>query len=297
MASAIIDEIEGSGKFKIGQDGMAGTRIARCLWENWPAAIYELMGTPLVYGGTIVIVGRQHWPGIPILQVDSIDVEGQGRMKKTTWGQGPGYKYGKLTINYKTQIDEDDENPDGGEPGTYLIESLDYSVEIAVIPVLVVDDVDPEKAEKPADDVYYPGGVVPKDDPDVIANAEKRKKTVKRHVRIPTITYQTTLPRVPNLPYEAIRTACGRVNKTQIFGGAPGTVLFDGPQAERESAFFTARFWRVQYKFLYQPFGWNNTLHPDSLKWVPAKGNGSENDPYLGYELKNLFPAPYRVRS
>lgn len=301
MSAYIIDELAGSGKLNISGDGMGATRLARCHWNNWPAAVLSLMGVPVWYGGTLMIIGRQSYPGIPYLQVDSVDVEGMGTMYSSSWSAGPSYRYGKLSITYKTP-DEEDNKDENGSPGTYLIESLDYSVEVAVVPVLVADHADKDKLKADADFILKnyvssnPDGS-PAPIPIPPAAKEAKKKTVKRHIRIPTITYTTTLPRLPILPHAEIRNSIGRLNKTSIFGGKPGTVLFDGPNAERESVFFTRRFWRCTYKFMYQPFGWNKTLHPDTLKWVEAKALGSDNNPYEYAELKKLFPRPYNVRS
>lgn len=302
MVNLIDFEIQGSGKLSIGQDGMTGTRIARCNWAVWPSTVVALMGTPIFFNGFMQVIGRGSWPGIPYLLVDSVEVEGMGRMRKSNWAFGPSYDYAKLSINYQTPKNEDDKD-ENGQPAVFLIESLDYSVEVAVVPVLVVDEVDKEKIKKEAKDLFenQPSSdsssdpVEPK--PIESFNREPKKKTVKRHIRIPTISYTTTMPRLSQLPAAAIREAVGKINNKSIFGGKPGTVLFDGPSAERESAFFTQRFWRVTYKFIYQQFGWNNQLHPDTLKWVPAKGVGSDNDPYEYFNLKNLFPAPYQVSS
>lgn len=302
MSANIHFEIAGSGKLAITQEGMTGTRIARCDWDKWPATCVALMGTPIFFAGFMQVVGRQSWPGIPYMLVDSVDVEGMGRMRKSTWDAGPRYDYAKLTINYQVPKSEDDKD-ENGQPAVFLIESLDYSVDVAVVPVQVVDEVDKEKMEKEAKDLFNnqpssnADGEPVEPQPVEAFQREPRKKSVKRHIRIPTITYSTTMPRLPQLPGAAIREAVGKVNKKSIFGGKPGTVLFDGPQAERESAFFTQRTWRVSYKFIYQQFGWNNQLHPDTLNWVPAKGIGSDNDPYQYYDLKKLFPAPYKVSS
>lgn len=301
MSSLIIDELGGSGKLNAGIDGMSGTRIARCLWLNWPATVMDLMGVPVFYAGYLQIIGRQTWPGLPLLQVNSIDVEGMGKMHGSNWYQGPSYEFAKLTINYKVNENEDDKD-ENGNPSPYLIESLDYGVDIAVVPVVVVDEADKVKLEQSSKDAWKnqplsnPDGSPRLPVPIAPANKTPRKKTLKRHIRIPTITYKVTIPRYPNLPNEAIQDCLGRVNDKTIFGGVPGTVLFDGPNAERESIFFQQRFWRITYQFMYQPFGWNHQLHPETLQWVPAKGLGSDRDPYENARLQNLFPAPYRVR-
>ena len=306
MGAYIIDEIQGSGRLSISQNGMTGIRIARCAWNNWPGAVLGLMGTPVWYNGFIAILGRESWPGLPGLLVDSVDVEPLGTMINSGWYDGPSYNYAKLTINYKVNEAEDNKD-EKGEPGTWLIEKLDYSVEVAVIPVQVVDEADKKKLERDAAAelaIYLaaptsnadgsPAPVMPKPIP--AADRVPKKKTLKRYVRIPTITYTTTMPKVPFLPGGVIQEGIGRINSKPIFGANVGTVLFDGPSAERESIFFTQRFWRIEYKFIYQPFGWNNTLHPDTLKWVAAKAVGADNDPHEYYDLRNLFPAPYKVR-
>lgn len=303
MSSRIIDEIE-PATITIGQDGMNGTRVARCRWEDWTQTVLDLMGTPVFYGGAFYLLGRQNYPGIPTMLVDSVTVKGMGATRKSTWGQGGRWTYGNLTINYKIPKSEDDKD-ENGDPATYLVEELDYNVEIIQVPVKVVDQQDLAKLRKNAEQLWQEqvrqapssnadGSPAPLP-PRPIVNPEAVMKTVKRNIRIPTITYKTTMPRLPVLP-DKIQSHVGKINNRQIFGGALGTVLFDGPSASRESAFFTQRFWKVDYQFIYQPHGWNNILHPDTLQWVPAKGVASDNDPYEYADLRKLYPTPYKVR-
>lgn len=295
----------GHPKISIGQDGMTAVRQLMATWNDWPSTVLSLMGTPVFFNGTFMMVGRQQYPGIPTLSVDSIDVEGKGRNSRSSIGAGWNCTNALFTVNYAVPKEEDDKD-ENGDPATYLVESLDYAVEIVVAPVQVVDQQDLAKLQKNADQLWAeqvkaapssnPDGSPALLPPKPIANAQAIKKTVKRHIRVPSITYKVTIPRLAELPSRPIQKCIGRINKTQIFGGEPGHVLFDGPSAERESAFFTQRFWRVNYQFIYQPFGWNNTLHPDTLLWVPAKAIGADNDPYEARELKQLFPKPYVVR-
>lgn len=296
MSALIIDEVQGSGKFQISSDGMTGTRICRSLWANWPSVVLDLMGTPVLFGQTIVWVGRGSWPGIPTLQVETIEVEGQGKSLKSNWEDGPKYDFAKFTIGYKIPEFEDNKN-EAGQPAQYLIESLDYSVELAVVPVMTVDNVDTTKTDNPDAYPYYKTEPILAEEPAAPpAAAVPTKATTKRHVRIPTITYTVTMPRLATIPHSTMQASLATVNKTKLFGGQPGTVLFDGPQADRESAFFSARYWRLTYKFIYQRFGWNMQLDPNTLKWVPAQALGAENAPYPARELRDLFPAPYTPR-
>ncbi len=303
MSSLIIDEID-SPSIQIGQDGMTGTRTARCHWDNWMRVVLDLMGTPVFSNGSFFLLGRDSFPGIPTMMVDSVSVKGMGATRKSTWASGSRWTYANLTVQYKVPKDEDekDENED---PATYLVEELDYSVEIIQVPVKVVDKQDVAKLQKDADELWAEQAAkLPSSNPDgsptaippkPVVNGEAVAKTIKRNIRIPTITYKTTMPRLFKLP-DKIQGTVGKVNNRKIFGGAPGTVLFDGPSASRESAFFTQRFWKVDYQFIYQPHGWNNILHPDTLKWVPAKGVASDNDPYEYADLRKLYPTPYSVR-
>lgn len=303
MSSLIVDEIN-YASVTIGQDGLSGTRYPRCRWQHWPQVVTDLMGVPVYFAGMFMLLGRQTWPGMPTLKVDSVTVKGQGATVASTWFNGPTYEWAELTVNYKVPKDEDEKN-ENGEPATYLVEELDYSVEVIQVPVQVVDKQDLAKLQKDADAAWAEiakatpssddqGNPVPLP-PKPIVQPQAVKKTVKRNIRVPTITYKTTMPRLIELPAK-IRPHVGKINKKKIFGGAPGTVLFDGPSASRESAFFTQRFWKVDYQFIYNPHGWNNILHPDTLKWVPAKGVASDNDPYEYADLRELYPKPYTVR-
>lgn len=296
MSAFIIDEIMGSGtgRFQISQDGMTGTRIARCYWADWPTVVINLMGTPVVFGQTVIWVGRQHWPGIPALQIDTVDVEGLGKQLSSTWEDGPRFEYAKVTAQYKVPEFEDNED-ENGNPAQYLIESLDYSVELMVVPVLTVDNVDTAKMAREGQYDYRETPIL-NEAPQNLSGSPQLKAQQKRHIRVPTITYTVTMPRLATIPHSTMQASLATVNKTKIFGGEPGTVLFDGPQADRESAFFSARYWRLTYKFLYQRFGWNKQIDPNTLKWVPAQALGAENAPYLIREHRDLFPEPYTPR-
>lgn len=294
MSSLIIDEIEKSGTFQISQDGMTGNRVARVDWDNWAQAVLDLMGVPVVFGQTVIWVGRQSWPGIPALQVDTVQVEGMGKNLKSTWEDGPRFEFAKLSVGYKIPEFEDKED-ENGNPAQYLIESLDYSVELAVVPVMTVDNVDTAKlAREPGYD--YREVPILNENPQNVSGGLPMKSQQKRHIRIPTITYTVTMPRLRTIPHSTMQASLATVNKTKIFGGEPGTVLFDGPQADRESAFFSARYWKLTYKFLYQRFGWNKQMDPLTMKWVPAQALGAENAPYLIREHRDLFPEPYTPR-
>jgi len=307
MSSLIIDEIKGSGPISITQKGITASRIARCRWDDWPQVVSDLMGVLIVFGNNAMIIGTQTYPGLPALLVDSVEISGMGKMLNSSWGWGPRYDYAKLDIAYKVPEFQDDKD-ENGQPATYLIESLDYSVEIATVPVKVPDVVNKKKVEEDAGDALeraYAAQVAnsqnppPGATPPEPANDDKEKKTkiVKRHIRIPTITYTVTIPKSRILPADQIRLNVGKVNKSSIFGGPRGTVLFDGPNAERESAFLGDRTWRIKYQFIYQPHGWNNMLNPETLKWVPCIAVGADNAPYEFADLKKIFPSPYTVRS
>lgn len=260
-----LKDIEGSGTLDIGDGTATGTRLAEVDDAELGQAIQWLLGDVYIApSGTEQVLNADEWPGIPYLRANKIAVSGIGTFCATSreWEEGISYEKWKLSISYKTaEYNEEDDESDGGpEDATHLIQSLDYGVEILSVPMKIGSSSTP------------------------LAD----RKDAVRHIRLPTIIYQATIPKVRRPDWNAVRTKVGCVNSDIIFGGAVGTVLFDGPHAEREIKIFSKPFWKVSYKLIYNKHGWNKQLNPDSLLWEDAWDKAAGTTP--PYESAALRP-------
>lgn len=273
----ILDEIDDSGSFTADAQDTVAPRIAICPSQYVLQVTQQLMGYAYRIGDNIIRVGAYPHPFLPGLRVKSVEAMPIGKRPAATWSTGGGADHYKLTVNYAIPTwnddDEDDnddpENDDSPEPSQlYLTQSLDYSTEILSVPTK-------------ARDYVYPG--------------MWSEVIVKKSFRIPLVAYTATYERIPKPQWATIIALVGTVSTTKMFGAPPGTILFDGAHADRTAGRgpdFTksSRFWKVAYKFLFHPQGWNNVLHPESLKWVPANSvDGAGNLPYETNDLKQLF--------
>jgi hypothetical protein len=259
---ASLCEIAGeSGKLVFGEGKVTGTRVAEVSWAEMLDAVKYFLGAVVIApDGVEIIYSGDAWPGIPNLTAQSVDVEPRGKTGNSEWSEAiiPATR-ARLRIAYDTSRGglQTGGSNGGPEDEVYLVESVDYSCEVLTIPVKVVDS--------------------------------GKEREAKRHFRIPTITYIAELPKVLRPSWSTIQDLSGKINSVAVFGGAVGTVLFDGPKLNRtidQSGNFS---WHAVYKFVYNKFGWNNQLHPDTLEWVAATAVSGANTIYESADLSALW--------
>jgi len=264
MAVATIEEIA-EPKLSYTPEGISGTRVGKIPWVDVEDTVTDLTGGLNTYGDDAIWSSSKPWPNLSKLKVASVDVEPMGsRSANYSFHETIQFTDAKITINYETMPYEEPEDKDDDFDETYLIESLDFSVEVLVVPVKV----------------------------EISPGAGGGSRIVKKHIRIPTITYDVELPRVYNPQFALLRSSIGKVNTDGIFGADAETVLFDGPRASREIKYSSksgwVRTWKLQLRFLYQQFGWNKTLDPVGLEWVDANAAGGGGE--VPYEKIALLP-------
>jgi hypothetical protein len=256
-------EIEGSGKLSFTEDSASATRIAVCDGAHLIPSIQFLMG--YVYqdaNGKDVRVGADVFLPFTRLRCSSVDVEPHGEMGNGSWDTGPFYAKAKLTIKYSVPPWEEDDASDGPEDITFLTQSLDYSCEILTVPVKIGSTGIPAA----------------------------QRKTANRNIRLPLVTYTMELPRVKKPKWTTIQDMVGKVNSATLFGGAPETVLFDGPNVNRSVTLLGDKSWKFVGKFIYNRHGWNNSLNPDTLVWEPVRNaTTGATPPYETANLKELL--------
>lgn len=258
-------EIEGSGELVYAPDGLSGRRKARVKTTELNSALAFLLGAINLTTSTEIVYTPQPWPGIPGLLVDSIRTSPWGKSSNSSWSSAViPHAFTKLEIEYKTlqfqKLTDDKEKPQNED---YLMQEVNYSCDTVIIPVKVTDTNN---------------------------SAQTSTREVKHYIRLPRIEYVVTIPKVKYPRFSIIAELNGKVNSKAVFGGAPETVLFDGPKLNNTISSLNDPAWKFQMSFIYNPKGWNKTLHPETLNWVNASAlDGGTRKPYETADLTRLW--------
>lgn len=262
---ASLIEVEGSGVVTIGADGMTGRRIGRCLSTEMAQAVGYIFGAITKTSDNERYTEAQAYPGFPSLKAMAITCSPWGRTGNSSWESAvlPS-QYQKLEIEYKTvdyQVPgQEKENPENEE---YMIQDVNYTCETIIVPVKVTD---------------------------TNHSSATSTRLVSQYIRLPKIEYKVTIPKVKFPKFSIIQELSGKVNTVPVFGGAFGTVLFDGPKLSNTISSLGDPAWKQEMTFIYNRFGWNKTLHPETLKWVSALSpDGGVNLMYEQADLSRLW--------
>jgi hypothetical protein len=283
---AQFEELEGSPKLAVSEQGMTAWRSFRVAWADWPAFCGELIGSYQVVGGTFVFTEPLEFPGFPNLVVSDIQLEpfdpaspdGTG---VGTLGAAPNaYSAGgaRVTATYTTAFDV------GNEPrpelpkvpkGTYLTFRADLGAEYMATPGRIW------RWQAPPANPVVPDDVNP-------------------GLLIPQGTFHLTWHRVALPPWSTMRELRGKVNDATFVGAPAGTVLFLGARVRRRFHFVAlGGFWEVQYTFQENTkeltsgakVGWNHFYKETKVAgehWV-AIADEDGNAPYGAGDLTQLF--------
>lgn len=259
MPSSLV-EVTHQARLTFGDGRISGTRVGEVAYEHLYSAIKYLLGAVVIASNGAEIIYPGHlWPGIPNLIASSVNVEFMGTTDSAAdWDTITPHTRARLTVSYSTpNWGSQTGGSSSPENSDLLVEDVDYSCETLSVPVKLTDG----------------------------SNA----KETKRHFRIPTITYTVEIPKMRNPDWALINSLNGKVNTKTVFGGAPGTVLFDGPKVNREIHLVGEYAWKAKFKFIYNRFGWNKQIHPDTLNWVDVTAVASANKLYETADLTDLW--------
>lgn len=257
--TSLTEIADGTGILEFGNQGISGTRVAEVEYAQLMDAVKFLLGSIVVAtGGQEIVYTGDPWPGIPNLQAQRVSVKPMGKSGNSEWETNLPWTRARLTVQYNTPTwGAQTGSNSQPENAPYMIQDVDYSCEIFTIPIKATDG--SEVAE------------------------------TKKSFRLPLITYTAEIPRVRFPSFSTIRTTNGKINTTPVFGGAAGTVLFDGPKLKNQLTTSGDYAWNVVFKFIYNEHGWNNILHPKTLTWVPADAISGSNKPYQTADLSALW--------
>jgi hypothetical protein len=281
-----FEELEGSPRLRIAEEGITAQRVFRVAWSDWQAFACELIGSYRVVGDAFVFTAPLEFPGMPNLLVSEVEVEPfdpaspDGTGVSTLRSTPNQYTAGgaRVTATYVTTFDVDNQ-PRTDLPvvpnGTYLTYRGDLGAEYLHTPGRVWRWKDPPTSAQVPDDVN-PGLLIPQD------------------------SFSLTWHRVALPPWSTIRALRGKVNAAPFLGAPAGTVLFLGAKIKRKFQFVEdGGFWEVAYAFQENTkelstgdkVGWNffyKETAVSSEHWVAIE-DADENPPYLPGDLTLLF--------
>ncbi len=281
-----FEELEGSPRIQIREEGTEAQRFFRIDWDDWPDFARELVGHYKVTGDAFSFIEPIEFPGFPNLIVSQLEIEPfepsrpDGAKVITLRSGANRYLDGgaRITAMYTTRFDRDNQ-PRAEMPqpvdGTYLTYSADLG----------------------ADYMATPGRNwnwdAPPGDPKVGAD-------VNPGLLIPQGAFQLTWRRVALPPWDTIRQLRGKVNQAQFMGAPAETVLFLGAKATREFQFVEdGGYWRIEYHFLENTkelttgakVGWNHFHKETSVAgehWVAIE-DADGTRPYKSGDFTQLL--------
>lgn len=300
----VIDGLKFSGD----ENKVTATLVLMIQTSDWGAFLDELLPQPQLIGSFVSVAPRLYLINAPWLRVKSFttDIVEPGKPIDPFGADpsAPDGTYGSLmsvTITFETMQETSDEEPDEGDPTTFLEHSVNAGVELLHIPPKKNDVSELDIGHFPVfDDVHVP--------PDAEANDDPELGIYKL---IPTIEHTLKWKYALNPAWKDIFEILGHVNreKLRLFKDAdPETVLFSGIAGQRNYRYFRRRTnaspWSLDFKFSQRVihengniYGWNHVYSPSKSKWVrPVRklliGNVITRLPlYEHADLLDLFKA------
>jgi hypothetical protein len=281
-----FEELEGSPRLAVREEGASAVRTFRVAWNDWPAFARELVGSYRLVGGAYHFVEPLSFPGMPNMVVDELEVRPfgptapDGSQVSSLVSGTNRYPTGGASVRatYVTQFDRNN-LPRADLPSvpkaTYLTFRADLGVEYLSVPARVWhwDDA-PLNTPLPPD--ASPG------------------------ILVPQSRFELIWHRVPLPPWSKIRELRGKVNDAAFLGAPAGTVLFLGARIYRQFQFIeNGGYWRVAYAFQENTkelstgskVGWNYYYKESAVSgehWVAIRDNDG-NLPYESGSLTQLF--------
>lgn len=259
----------------------------------------EMFPTPIVLGDLVTIAPRMYLLGAPYLRLKSfrtgVVIPGKPMDPLGVDPDAPDGTYGSLMridLSFSTMNENDENEPDEGDPTTFLEHSVTAGAEYLHIAPKKID-----VSEKDVDE-YMPGGPPP-------ADAEpNRDPKLGMYKLIATIEHSLKWKFALNPPWTTIYQTLGKVNNQAlaIFKNAKRqTVLFTGISGQQNYRYFrrrtTASPWSLDFKFSQRyinegnnHYGWNHVYSPRKNKWViPIRTNDGNKSLYEAADFLQLF--------
>ena len=273
--------------------------------EDFLDFLDELFPQPLITADLVVISPRLYLLGAPWLRVKSFQTgQLQQGLPLDLTGGDPGAPDGTyatlmpITVTFETMQETEEEEPDEGQPETFLEHSVSAGAEYLHIPPKKID-----VSEFDVDD--FAVGGPDNNQPNAPADAEANKDPdLGIYKVIPTIEHSLKWKFALNPHWTNIYRRMGTVNNSviKLFNNAKKeTVLFMGVSGQRSYRYFRRRTnitpWSLDFKFsqrnIYEGseiFGWNHVYSPSKQKWVrPVRVNDNNKALYEASDFTKLF--------
>lgn len=265
----------------------------------------EMFPQPVIISDFVRIEPRMFLKNAPYLRLKSFrtvpTLPGLPQDPFSADPSAPSGTYGplmSLTLTFETMQESDDEEPDEGNPETFLEHSINAGAEYLHIPPKKID-----VSEKDVDH-YTPGGP-DVNNPGPPGDAEANKDAeLGIYKVIPTIEHSLKWKFALNPAWSSIYRRIGTVNSNviQLFNNAKKeTTLFTGLSGGRSYRYFNRRTnitpWSLDFKFsqrnIYEGdtiYGWNHVYSPSKQKWVrPIRVNDNNKSLYETSDFRLLF--------
>lgn len=269
-------ELAGSPQEQYDVNGFSARRELLVAWEDRDALAIEILGEAAQHGGAFWTT----YPGKPSafavsIRFEPLDADRPDRKTLSTLAEGLNSysgSFAKAVVLYKTvnELDRDD-GPDN-EEGTQISYRMRHSAEYREI---------------------GPGGWSWVDNSNPLPTDRPLAKW------IPMTEHHLTWYKVVNPPWETIHALQGTVNEAEFLACPPGTLLFEGAEANKlfagDLASGASPFcWEIKYLFRERSvkhggavFGWNHLYREDPPGWVEA--TAGSNKMYDDADFNLLF--------
>lgn len=216
-------------------------RIMRCKWDDRAALVLALRGGASLVGGVTINTPAQQYTPYPFMYIDSVDADGVPAEGLTEDGNNiVAYKYARVTALY-TSLGFNE----GTETGTL---SLDYGSDVLRLP---------DGAAKFSD-----------------GSGERLLQPPNKIVPCQSLVFLRR--NLATLPTGIILAASAApLNSAGFFGGAVGSVLFDGGRSFQRMTTAGSTNWDVEYRFKHREKPkWNEDFDSTGAIRPVTKSNG-----------------------
>ena len=263
--SVTFHEIAGSPVEQYSAAGFSARREFIIAWNDRDAFAAEILGLASDY----TQMERVGYPGkasvfatgIRYEPLDPTAVDTKTLDDIATELNSYGKAFARALVDYRTIGDNDRDDGPVNEPGTYLTYRMLFATEYQPMTARGWDWEDDPTVPTPDD--------------------------LNIGIRIPITEHHLTWHQVINPPWATINAIQGTVNQNEFLGCAPGTLLFEGADAnklygggfdEGPSAFT----WQIRYVFRQRAikhegrsYGWNHVYRERPAGWVRVVSNDS----------------------
>lgn len=240
-------------------DGPTATVKFKCAWGDRYVFIRDLVGRSVASGNSSVrVIPMQYPPSTNLYCRPNVRVTGLGQFKTASgWA---AYESAIVTATFARPLWAFDNSDPSGSPWTST--SIDPSGQFLTLPESTYrfDDGTPTNT---------PIGLV-----------------------LPQATITFTRHWMAFAPLSEAMALAGQVNNAAFAIGnyvfPTGTLLFMPGKMNKSSDAQGNVTWEVEYKFVFDPKGWNNFMHPDRTSGFSSVTDGNGNPPYTQGDFTTL---------